>query len=208
MSKLSKKAKSVLEWVEVIVISIVLALLINLFVIQPIKVDGRSMLPTLHDKDFVIISRLGRTFNLDVDYGDIVVVDNRVDEKRTLADDLSDINIFSKKREKNLWIKRVVGLPGDDLEVRDGLLYRNGQICEEPYLNEPFMMEPLMRGDFIRKYSLNESGKNTYTVPEDHIFVMGDNRNNSVDSRYEGAIPTSNIKGVMAFDVNKLFRKK
>ena len=117
MAKLSKGVKSILEWVEVIVISVVLALVINLFVIQPIKVDGRSMDPTLENNDFVIISRLGRTFKVDVDYGDIVVVDNRVDRKRTLVDDLRDINIFNRNREKNLWIKRVVGLPGDVLKL-------------------------------------------------------------------------------------------
>ena len=207
MAKLSKGVKSILEWVEVIVISVVLALVINLFVIQPIKVDGSSMVPTLQDKDFVIISRLGRTFKVDVDYGDIVVVDNRVDRKRTLVDDLRDINIFNRNREKNLWIKRVVGLPGDVLKIDEGRLYRNGEPCDEPYLKDPFINGPLMKDKFIARHGLDESAYYSYKVKEGHIFVMGDNRNNSIDSRYEGAIPMTNIKGVMAFDISKLFRK-
>lgn len=207
MAKLSKGVKSILEWVEVIVISVVLALVINLFVIQPIKVDGRSMDPTLENNDFVIISRLGRTFKVDVDYGDIVVVDNRVDRKRTLVDDLRDINIFNRNREKNLWIKRVVGLPGDVLKIDEGRLYRNGEPCDEPYLKDPFINGPLMKDDFIDRHGLDESAYYSYEVPEGHIFVMGDNRNDSFDCRFTGAIPMGNVKGVMAFDISKLFRK-
>ncbi len=79
MSAAKKLFKSLLEWVQLIIISVILALAINLFVMQPIKVEGSSMYPTLHDKDFVIISRIGKTLNLSLDYGDIVVIDRRTD---------------------------------------------------------------------------------------------------------------------------------
>jgi len=195
MPKLNKSMKAILEWVEVIAISVVLALFINLFVMQPIKVDGESMLPTLHDNDFVIISRLGRTLNLKVDYGDIVVIDKSIDTaKRTFLDniweEIWEISIFNRFENRNLLIKRVIGKPGDTIEIRDGKLYRNGELLNEPYLKDPVMNE----------------GDKTFYVPEGHVFVMGDNRNNSMDSRMIGALPMENIKGVLAVDITALFR--
>jgi signal peptidase I len=191
MPKLSKGVRSALEWVEVIVVSVVLALLINLFVIQPIKVDGESMMPTLHDNDFVIISRLGRTFNLKVDYGDIVVIDNRINiDRKTIIDDIKEISIFNRFENRHLWIKRIIGKPGDTIEIRDGKVFRNGERLDEPYLKDPVM---------------NDADKSFY-VPEGHVFVMGDNRNNSMDSRRIGTIPVDNIKGVLAVDISGLFR--
>jgi signal peptidase I len=190
LSGVKKFFKSLLEWIEMIVISIGLALVINLFIMQPIKVEGSSMLPTLYDNDFVIISRLGKTFNLDLDYGDIVVIDRRTDRKRTILDDIADISILHKFENKNLWIKRVIGLPGDTIEIRNGSVYRNGTQLDEPYILEEYVHGP------------NE----TFLVPEDHVFVLGDNRNNSMDSRRIGYIPYENIKGTLALDISKLLR--
>ncbi len=186
-----KQWKNLFEWVEMIVISVVLALLINLFILQPIKVEGSSMMPTLNDNDFVIISRIGKTLKLSMDYGDIVVIDKRTERKRTLADDIREISILNRFRNQNLWIKRVIGKPGDLIEIKDGSVHRNGVLFEEPYLKEQLINGP------------NES----FIVPPEHIFVMGDNRNNSMDSRRIGFIPVENIKGKMALDISKLFRR-
>jgi signal peptidase I len=190
VSAAKKLFKSLLEWVQLIIISVILALAINLFVMQPIKVEGSSMYPTLHDKDFVIISRIGKTLNLSLDYGDIVVIDRRTDRKRSLLDDITEISIFHRFENRNLWIKRVIGKPGDIIEIKHGQVYRNGELLEEPYVLEDFMHGP------------NEQ----FIVPEDHIFVLGDNRNNSMDSRSIGYIPYDNIKGTLAFDISKLLR--
>jgi signal peptidase I len=187
---MKKFMKSALEWVEMIVVSIVLALIINLFILQPIKVEGSSMLPTLNNNDFVIISRLGKTFNLDLKHGDIVVIDHRTDRRRTILDDITDISVLHRFENRNLWIKRVIGLPGDSIEIRNGSLYRNGKQVNEPYILEQNIYGP------------NE----TFIVPEDHIFVLGDNRNNSMDSRRIGYVPFDNIKGTLAVDISRLMR--
>lgn len=148
------------------------------------------MKPTLQDNDFVIVSRIGKTLNLDLKYGDIVVIDRRIDRKRSILDDIRDLGIFNRMQNRNLLIKRVIGLPGDTIEIREGSLFRNGELLEEPYLLEQ-----------------NMYGQASYQVPEDHVFVLGDNRNNSMDSRVIGFIPIDNIKGTMVLDVSKLLRQ-
>lgn len=187
-----KLMKSLFEWVEMILISVALALLINLFVLQPIRVEGSSMLPTLNDNDFVIISRIGKTLGMSIEYGDIVVVDKRTDRRRTLLDDIREISILNRFRNENLWIKRVIGKPGDHIEIRSGQLFRNDSIVHEPYLKDERMYDP----------------DASFVVPPEHVFVMGDNRNNSMDSRRVGFIPVDNIKGRLAVDVSALLRKR
>ncbi|HHY83614.1 MAG TPA: signal peptidase I [Clostridiales bacterium] len=190
MAFLKKAGRILLEWVEILAVSFILAVVINLFVIQPVKVEGSSMMPTLQDNDFVILSRISKTLNLDLKYGDIVVIDRRTDRKRSILDDIGDLGFFSRVDNRNLLIKRVIGLPGDTIEIRDGGVYRNGERLDEPYLMEDTM------------YGREE----TYTVPEGHVFVLGDNRNNSMDSRVIGPIPMDNIKGTMVLDISKLLR--
>jgi len=190
MSGLNKQLKSIAEWIEMIIFSVILALVINLFILQPIKVEGSSMFPTLNDKDFVIISRIGKTLNLEIGYEDIVVIDKRIDRKRTFIDDLKEISLINRNEDKNLWIKRIIGKPGDVIEIQDGFILRNGIKLEETYINDQVMNGP------------NEQ----FVVPEGHIFVMGDNRNNSMDSRRIGFVPIENIKGKMAIDISGLFR--
>lgn len=182
--------KFLLELTKMVFISIISALLINLFVFQPVRVEGESMIPTLQDKDFVILSRVGKTLNLDLEYGKIVVIDRRIDRKRSLLDDIQDLGMFNRMENRNLLIKRVIGLPGDTIEFGSDGVYRNGNLLEEPYILEKF------------EYPLEE----IYLIPEDHIFVLGDNRSSSMDSRTIGFIPMGNVKGTMVIDISKLLR--
>ena len=190
LSAWNKARKAVFEWIQMIALSVILAIFINLFIVQPVRVEGESMKPTLQDNDFVIVSRIGKTLNLDLKYGDIVVIDRRIDRKRSILDDIRDLGIFNRMENRNLLINRVIGLPGDTIEIREGSLFRNGELLEEPYLLEQ-----------------NMYGQASYQVPEDHVFVLGDNRNNSMDSRVIGFIPIDNIKGTMVLDVSKLLRQ-
>jgi len=95
------------------------------------------------------------------------------------------------------YIKRVIGLPGDTVEVRDDVLYINGKAMEEPYLEESKEDNDLF-GKFTADFTLQELTGETY-VPEESIFVLGDNRINSNDSRFFGFIPKESIIGEVKF---------
>ncbi|WP_079910763.1 signal peptidase I [Paenibacillus sp. 32352] len=180
MKKLGAEIRS---WAGSIGAAIGCALLIGIFIIQPTKVMGHSMDPTLHDQQRIFISKLSHTFHLEPQYGDIVILDSRVDRERTFADDLAEhplISLFSHGADNQIiYVKRVIGKPGDVLEFKNHQVYRNGEPLNEPYLNE----------------TMNYSSSEKLTVPPDHIFVMGDNRNNSKDSRNIGFIPLDHVLG-------------
>lgn len=169
------------SWTRSIGIAFVIALLVSTFVLQPSKVIGHSMDPTLHDNQRVFVLKIMHTFGYEPDYGDIVVIDSHLDEKRTLTDEFADNPLIAlitqNSREKH--VKRVIGKPGDVIEFKDHSVYRNGQLLEEPYIKEKIWFTP------------NE----TIVVPEDHIFVLGDNRNHSRDSRDYGCVPLSHVLG-------------
>ncbi|GAX91452.1 signal peptidase I [Effusibacillus lacus] len=171
-------------WIRSIGVAFVFALLISVFVFQPTKVLGGSMEPTLQDKEIIYISKILHTLNSLPDYGDVVIIDSRIDRKRSILDDFTEnpiFTLFGKKVEHNIWVKRVIGRPGDVLEFKNHKVYRNGQELAEPYIKE------------LMHFSTDEKIK----VPEGHIFVMGDNRNNSRDSRNIGSIPVDHVLGKM-----------
>ncbi len=174
------------QWIRTIVLAIAFAIVINVFVIQPTKVMGSSMQPTLQDKEIILISKLPHTLRDMPDYNDIVIIDSRVDRARTLKDDLLENPLFTLlmgKNEHDIWVKRVIGKPGDVLEFKNNKVYRNGEPLNEPYIKEP-MITPTSE---------------KVVVPKDHIFVMGDNRNNSKDSRVIGCIPLDHVLGKKVF---------
>lgn len=185
-----------------IVIAFVIASLLNIFVFQITNVNGDSMKPTLLNNDMYVISKLGNLTNSYPDYDDIIVIDSRIQEIRTLKDDFSEIlkyNIITQfispsSQDHIYWVKRVIGLPGDTIELKDGKVYRNGKKISEPYLN------PFDTPDYETR-GLEYTTKNKITVPEGHIFVMGDNRNNSSDSRKIGPVPVENVIGKLKFKI-------
>jgi signal peptidase I len=178
--------REIRSWIGSIGLSVVIVLVIGIFVFQPYKVDGSSMEPTLKDSQRIYVSKLSNTFSYYPDYGDIVVIDSRVKRTRTIKDDILEHPIIQlvlgKKEERIFFVKRVLGKPGDLLTLDNGLLYRNGELLDEPYINEE--MNP---------------GAGEWLVPEGHIFVMGDNRNHSTDSRDIGSIPLGHVMGIDFF---------
>jgi signal peptidase I len=181
--------KFITEWIYSLVVAAALALAINIFLFQPTLVMGQSMEPTLHEGQRIYVSKVQHALHKLPGYGDIVVVDSRVNRTRTYKDDVSEpvINVASflkgEASGQHVWVKRVIGLPGDEIEIKDGKVYRNGTVLTETYIKEPMK---------------NAAAKKT-KVPADHIFVLGDNRNNSGDSRYVGSIPSDHILGIMLF---------
>ncbi|MCD5323401.1 MULTISPECIES: signal peptidase I [Pontibacillus] len=190
MSK-NEIAKEVISWSKVIVFVLVFSVAITTFLLQPFKVSGQSMEPTLDGMDLkegdmkgdrLWVFKSAYTLGQQPDYKDIIVVDNRLDEERTLKDKVLESPVVSmilgSESQDNYWVKRVIGKPGDTLESKDGKLYRNGEVIQEDYIKED------MIGSFDK-----------VVVSEGHVFVMGDNRNNSHDSRAVGAIPIDHLVG-------------
>lgn len=169
-------------------IGVVLAVVVLAFVISPARTSGKSMLPTIQDGAIVLLYKIPHTLGTMPSYGDIVAVDGRIARPRTIADDLGDIydnaRMGTPYSNIDFWVKRVIGLPGDLIEIKEGKLYRNGKNVEELYILEPMKRENPRR----------------YTVPEGTVFVMGDNRNISVDSREIGVVPIDHILGKVIFD--------
>jgi signal peptidase I len=180
------KFKKIWSWISTIGTAFIVSSIIGIFVFQPYKVDGHSMDPTLHDNERVYVSKLSHTFSYLPDYGDIVIIDSRVDRGRTFKDYIVEnpiLQLILNTNDHFFYIKRVIGKPGDILEFKNHKVYRNGKALTEPYIKE--MMD-------------YESDKK-WTVPANHIFVMGDNRNNSEDSRMIGYIPLDHVLGKKTF---------
>ena len=175
--------KMVQDWVCSIVFAMAAALFINIFVFQQIVVEGRSMEPTLQNKEHLFVSKVGHTLKRPPAYGDIVVLDSRVGRERDLRDDLIEPVNNWISRPNHVYIKRVVGQAGDLMRIADGKVYRNGVLLTEEYLKEP----------------MKQMAEMEVKVPPNHVFVLGDNRNNSSDSRMLGSIPLDHVTGVMVF---------
>jgi len=142
--------REILSWVEIILIAAAIAFFLNTFLIANSRVPSASMENTIMTGDRVMGSRLTYKFFGDPKRGDIIIFkwpDN----------------------EKILFVKRIIGLPGDTVDIKNGKVYLNGSAdaLDEPYLKEPMIPEKEM----------------TFTVPENAYFCMGDNRNNSADAR-------------------------
>jgi signal peptidase I len=161
-SGMSKRNKSILEWVLVLGVALGVALVLRAFVVQTFYIPSPSMVPTLQVDDRVIVNKLSYRLH-PVHRKDLVVFTTppTVD-----------------KKFKDL-VKRVIGLPGDRIEGRDGKVYINGQPLNEPYLAD---------GTITRDFG-------PFAVPAGQYYVMGDNRGNSEDSRVFGPIPKSTIVG-------------
>jgi len=177
--------RELLSWVKTLSFAFVAALMINVFIFEMTTVSGTSMSPTLNNNDRLFSFKINQIFKIVPEYGDIVVVDCNTSRLRTLSDEIKDsalISTITRKANKNILVKRVIGKSGDTLEFINGKLYRNGELLEENYIKED-----MINKDF------------KITIPDDHIFVMGDNRNNSKDSRTVGPIPVKNVLAKVLF---------
>ena len=154
--------RNVAEWILIMGGALLVAILIKTFLFQAFYIPSLSMSPTLKVNDRVLVNKLSYDLH-DVHRGDLVVFKSLPSEGSQTKD----------------LIKRVIGLPGDTVESRDGRIVINGEVLAEPYLEPDVTTGPMEKT----------------TVPAEHLWVMGDNRPESRDSRSFGAIPESLVIG-------------
>ena len=168
------KQKSVLrEYVEAIVIAVVLALFIRTFVVQAFKIPSGSMKPTLLVGDHILVNKF--IYGIKIPFTDKTLI-SLGEPKR------EDVVVFKYPLDpKKDYIKRVIGLPGEKVQLVNKVLFINGRDIDDPHAS----------------YSLYGNLRNygPVTVPADHLFVMGDNRDESSDSRVWGFVPYAYLKG-------------
>lgn len=199
ISRNKKIVKEIGGWIICIVIAVILALLIKYFILTPTVVKQESMYPTLEENQRLILNRLGRTFKQMPKRGDIITFEAPTVTYRTEEDtDISNPVAIYEDEERNIfesfsynvleigktsYIKRVIGLPGDHVQIKNGKVYINEEELEEDYLQSGIVTDDAegMFYDII--------------VPENTVFAMGDNRNSSVDCRAFGCIPLERIEG-------------
>ena len=200
-----EKIKDIIEWGYCFVIAIVLALLVRYYIGTPTIVQQTSMYPTFESGDRLILNRLYRTLKTTPKRGDIVTfeapsvsyvsAENINLENPVAIYDNQPQGFFSKflyyvvEAGKTSYIKRVIALPGEHIQIKDGKVYINGEELKEDYLPEGTITDSMARDGVSGGQFLD------LVVPEGTVFVLGDNRANSGDSRRFGCIPYEKIEG-------------
>ncbi len=187
--------KEILEWVYCIIIAVVLALLVRYFLGTPTIVKQVSMYPTLVEGQRLILNRWERTTGKNYKKGDIITFEAPTNknvesnENPVASYDYEPKGIFGKfvyyvlELNKTSYIKRVIALEGEHVEIKDGKVYINGEEQKEEYLSSDVVT--------------SSSGLTDFIVPEGYIFAMGDNRPRSTDCRAFGCIPVDKVEGVV-----------
>ena len=170
MEQTKKEKNEFWEWSKALLIAFGLAWVIRFFLFTPIVVDGESMMPTLEDGDRMIVNKIGYEVG---------------------EPDRFDIVVFHAPEEKD-YIKRVIGLPGDHVAYKNDQLYINGEPLPEPYLD--VKKEEIIEGALTEDFTL-EDYTEVSVIPEGYVFVMGDNRRYSKDSRMIGLVSMEEIIG-------------
>ena len=199
------KMKNIFQWIYCILIAVILALIVRYYVGTPTIVSQTSMFPTFNNGDRLILNRLYRTLKETPQRGDIITFEAPTENYNNgkVADLENPIAIYNNEPEgiiakflhnvielgKTSYIKRVIALPGEHIQIKDGKVYINGEELKEDYLPEGVITDSGARDGITGGQFLD------LIVPEGTVFVMGDNRQNSGDSRRFGCIPYEKIEG-------------
>ncbi len=178
MEKDKLKRKSIVrEWVESILVAFILAMVIRTFVIQAFKIPTGSMRTTLLEGDLILVNKF--IYGAKVPFTDLNLPALRQPNR-------SDVIVFIyPESPKKDFIKRLVGLPGETVEIKNGTVYINDKPLLDSVFNQRYYYN---RGEF------GQEGRKI-KIPEDDFFVLGDNSASSQDSRYWGFVPRKNILG-------------
>ena len=199
--------REIIEWLICIIIAVVLALIVRYYIGTPTIVQQTSMWPTLEDGERLWLNRWGRTTKKMPQRGEIItfeapstniVTKDRVDLSNPIAKYennpegvLDKFKYYVLESGKRSYIKRVIGLPGEHVEIKDGSVYINEEKLGENYLQDGVVTD--------MKIGNNQLYFTDFVVPENCVFVLGDNRTGSTDSRAFGCIPLEKIEGTVAF---------
>ncbi len=195
-------ANSAAEWAKSVAIALALFLFLRTFIVQTFVITSGSMEETLLVGDMLVVNRAGIGSRIP---GTSVRIPGYSEPK------LGDVLVFDPPHEETLkLIKRLVGMPGDTLEMRNRSLYRNGKPVDEPYVeHEPksdeahpwmeWQNDYLLPGIDPRTYVATRDNWGPIVLPEDRYFMLGDNRENSLDSRYWGLLEGWRLEGRAVF---------
>ena len=186
--------REVLDWVLCFVLAYIVYLNINYFIGSVAGVKQQSMYPTVIDGERVLVVRPWLTFS-DLEYGDIVTFEAPIEHKLYI-DTEDNLPIAQYEQYTGLtqflykfmnvnkvnYIKRVIGVAGDHIQIKDGAVYRNGEKLDEPYIRTSVT-------------SPQEEEYSDVVVPEGTVYLMGDNRDSSLDSRTFGCVPLDRVNG-------------
>lgn len=161
--------KQIKEYAISIAVALVIALTLRCYVFARADVEGHSMDSTLNDKDIIFVEKVS-LLTKSIKRGQIIIFD-------------------SNNSKEDIYVKRVIGVEGDEIEIKDGKVYLNGKVLDESYLDKNTYTNA---GPFMERHK-------KYTVEKGHIFVLGDNRGNSLDSRTIGPISLKDVKGHTIF---------
>lgn len=168
--------KELFSWINTLIVTMSAFFFIQYFLTTSFMVSGESMEPTLENGDRMFVNKMGYSFK---------------------EPELFDVIIFHASSEED-YVKRIIGVPGDRIEYKGDVLYVNEEPMEEPFL-EPFHDNLLTGMTTLTDDFTLEENTGYKEVPEDHVFVLGDNRRVSLDSRVIGFIPYEDIVGSASF---------
>ncbi len=171
------KKKIIIEYVQSAAIAIALALVIRTFVVQAFRIPSGSMEPTLMVGDHILVNKF--IYGLKLPFVNKTIIPLREPQREDVI-----VFIFPQDKSKD-FIKRVIALPGEKVEIKDTKIYIN----DEPY-KDPYGHYDNQKGTYVFRGRFGPQ-----KVPEGYVFVLGDNRDHSYDSRYWGFVPVDYIKG-------------
>lgn len=196
MEEENKVFREIVEWCFCIFFALIIALLTRFYIATSTRVNQLSMYPTVEDGQRLLINRTKRITKSEYEIGDIITFEAPSQIKKGTEIDLENpVAIYNYEPEgllnklvyyvlelnKTSYIKRVIGVSGDRVQIKDGKVYVNGKKIQEEYLPQGTTTKIVYYNDII--------------VPEGYVYVMGDNRDESMDSRTFGCIPEEKIEG-------------